>query len=261
MKLCDRIPDPEDQPDRRTRRRGIDNFEAFMKFLAPAGRGHGRRHRARRRGALRRGRLRRRATCHRCRRARARTRCSIARSCRSSRTCCCTTSGPATASGRRRPTPQEFRTPALWGCGCGGRCCTTARRPRSKTPSPCTAARPGPRVNGPPRLPADQRAALLAFLKSLEFRLQTSDFRRQTSNCSTRSFDAARAPIVIGARPAAQHHRVGRSVARFDLDRLPGLQVVALDEAQKRRILIGDARDLQRRAERRRSAGCRGAAS
>jgi CxxC motif-containing protein (DUF1111 family) len=39
MKQCDRIPDPEDQPDRRTRRRGIDNFEAFMKFLAPAGRG------------------------------------------------------------------------------------------------------------------------------------------------------------------------------------------------------------------------------
>jgi CxxC motif-containing protein (DUF1111 family) len=39
MQLCDRIPDPEDQPDRRTRRRGIDNFESFMKFLAPAGRG------------------------------------------------------------------------------------------------------------------------------------------------------------------------------------------------------------------------------
>jgi CxxC motif-containing protein (DUF1111 family) len=39
MKLCDRIPDPEDHPDPRTRRRGIDNFEAFMKFLAPAGRG------------------------------------------------------------------------------------------------------------------------------------------------------------------------------------------------------------------------------
>jgi CxxC motif-containing protein (DUF1111 family) len=39
MTLCDRIPDPEDRPDRRTRRRGIDNFEAFMKFLAPAGRG------------------------------------------------------------------------------------------------------------------------------------------------------------------------------------------------------------------------------
>jgi CxxC motif-containing protein (DUF1111 family) len=39
MKLCDRIPDPEDRPNPRTRRRGIDNFEAFMKFLAPAGRG------------------------------------------------------------------------------------------------------------------------------------------------------------------------------------------------------------------------------
>jgi CxxC motif-containing protein (DUF1111 family) len=39
MQRCDRIPDPGDQPDRRTRRRGIDNFESFMKFLAPAGRG------------------------------------------------------------------------------------------------------------------------------------------------------------------------------------------------------------------------------
>jgi len=39
MKLCDPIPDPEDRPDRRTRRRGIDNFESFMKFLAPIGRG------------------------------------------------------------------------------------------------------------------------------------------------------------------------------------------------------------------------------
>jgi CxxC motif-containing protein (DUF1111 family) len=39
MKLCDPIPDPEDRADPRTRRRGIDNFEAFMKFLAPAGRG------------------------------------------------------------------------------------------------------------------------------------------------------------------------------------------------------------------------------
>ena len=39
MKLCDPIPDPEDHADRRTRRRGIDNFEAFMKFLAAPGRG------------------------------------------------------------------------------------------------------------------------------------------------------------------------------------------------------------------------------
>ena len=39
MKLCDPIPDPEDIPDPRTRRSGIDNFESFMKFLAPPARG------------------------------------------------------------------------------------------------------------------------------------------------------------------------------------------------------------------------------
>jgi len=38
MRACDRIPDPEDVRDPRTRRRGIDNFATFMRFLAPAGR-------------------------------------------------------------------------------------------------------------------------------------------------------------------------------------------------------------------------------
>ena len=38
MRLCDPIPDPEDRRDPATRRRGIDNFESFMKFLAPIGR-------------------------------------------------------------------------------------------------------------------------------------------------------------------------------------------------------------------------------
>jgi CxxC motif-containing protein (DUF1111 family) len=36
---CDPFPDPEDRIDPATRRRGIDNFESFMKFLAPGGRG------------------------------------------------------------------------------------------------------------------------------------------------------------------------------------------------------------------------------
>jgi len=36
---CDPFPDPEDRIDPATRRRGIDNFESFMKFLAPVGRG------------------------------------------------------------------------------------------------------------------------------------------------------------------------------------------------------------------------------
>ena len=38
MLLCDRIPDPEDVTDPRTGLSGIDNFEAFMKFLAPPAR-------------------------------------------------------------------------------------------------------------------------------------------------------------------------------------------------------------------------------
>jgi CxxC motif-containing protein (DUF1111 family) len=38
-KRCDPLPDPEDRIDPATRRRGIDNFESFMRFLAPVGRG------------------------------------------------------------------------------------------------------------------------------------------------------------------------------------------------------------------------------
>jgi CxxC motif-containing protein (DUF1111 family) len=39
LRRCDPTPDPEDVPDPRTRRAAIDNFEAFMQFLAPPGRG------------------------------------------------------------------------------------------------------------------------------------------------------------------------------------------------------------------------------
>jgi CxxC motif-containing protein (DUF1111 family) len=38
MRSCDPIPDPEDRRDPATRRRGIDNFESFMRFLAPVAR-------------------------------------------------------------------------------------------------------------------------------------------------------------------------------------------------------------------------------
>ena len=38
MRACDRIGDPEDIPDPRTRRRGIDNFTSFMRFLGPVAR-------------------------------------------------------------------------------------------------------------------------------------------------------------------------------------------------------------------------------
>jgi CxxC motif-containing protein (DUF1111 family) len=39
MRRCDPIPDPEDIRDPATGRRGIDNFESFMRFLAPVARG------------------------------------------------------------------------------------------------------------------------------------------------------------------------------------------------------------------------------
>ena len=39
MLLCDPFPDPEDIRDPRSRRRGIDNFASFMRFLAPVERG------------------------------------------------------------------------------------------------------------------------------------------------------------------------------------------------------------------------------
>ncbi len=41
MRLCDVVPDPEDIRDPQTRRRGIDNFASFMRFLAPVARAGG----------------------------------------------------------------------------------------------------------------------------------------------------------------------------------------------------------------------------
>jgi CxxC motif-containing protein (DUF1111 family) len=41
MRVCDPIPDPEDRRDPVTQRRAIDNFEAFMRFLAPPARAAG----------------------------------------------------------------------------------------------------------------------------------------------------------------------------------------------------------------------------
>lgn len=40
MKRCDPLPEPEDKVERSTGRRGIDNFESFMRFLAPIPRSH-----------------------------------------------------------------------------------------------------------------------------------------------------------------------------------------------------------------------------
>ena len=40
MRQCDPFPDPEDRRDPRTGKRGIDNFESFMRLLAPLPRSH-----------------------------------------------------------------------------------------------------------------------------------------------------------------------------------------------------------------------------
>jgi CxxC motif-containing protein (DUF1111 family) len=40
LRHCDPFPDPEDVRDRSTGRRGIDNFESFMRLLAPIARSH-----------------------------------------------------------------------------------------------------------------------------------------------------------------------------------------------------------------------------
>ena len=39
MRECDQLKDPEDLVDPRTGKRAIDNFESFMRFLAPVAAG------------------------------------------------------------------------------------------------------------------------------------------------------------------------------------------------------------------------------
>ena len=58
MRVCDPFPDPEDIREPRTRRRGIDNFASFMRFLAPAGREGRERSGSGGRAGLRRNRMR-----------------------------------------------------------------------------------------------------------------------------------------------------------------------------------------------------------
>ena len=166
MKLCDKIPDPEDQPDRRTRRRGIDNFEAFMKFLAPAGRG---------------------LVDDTVRAGEALFATVGCASCHVPSLQTGSSANPlfnrkvvplfsdlllhdiGTGDGiqQQAATPLEFKTPALWGL--------RLRRPlmhdgTAATIEDAIAVHGGEAASARERaagLPADQRAALLAFLKSL----------------------------------------------------------------------------------------------
>ena len=66
----------------------------------------------------------------------------------------------------------------------------------------------------------------------------------------TRTFDAARAPIVNSPFGAAKPHAVGGVVACFDAHDLSRLELVALDEAQELAVLVADAAHDHGLAER-----------
>jgi CxxC motif-containing protein (DUF1111 family) len=166
MRVCDPIPDPEDRPDPATRRRGIDNFESFMRFLAPVPRA----------------------------RVDAETlageRTFAAIGCAACHVPSLTTGPSANPLFDRRPVPlfsdlllhdigtgdgieqaaaaaSEIRTPALWGL--------RFRRPLLHDGSAATTvdailrhrAEADTARRGFERLPSDEREALLAFLRSL----------------------------------------------------------------------------------------------
>jgi CxxC motif-containing protein (DUF1111 family) len=166
MRRCDPIPDPEDVPDPRTRRRGIDNFASFMKLLAPVGR----------------------APAHDL--VRAGEQIFAAIGCRACHVPVLTTAPSANRLFDRRPVPlfsdlllhdvgtgdgigqppaapDEIRTPALWGL--------RFRRPLLHDGSAATvtdaisrhAAEADLARQGFDRLDGHDRAALLAFLDTL----------------------------------------------------------------------------------------------
>jgi CxxC motif-containing protein (DUF1111 family) len=166
MRYCDPIPDPEDRRDPATRRRGIDNFESFMRFLAPVAR-------ARTDDATRAG-----------------ERTFAAIGCATCHVPTLTTGPSSNPLFHRRPVPlfsdlllhdigtgdgieqavataSEIRTPALWGL--------RLRRPLLHDGSAATVADAIVRHRGEAeparrafeRLPLDERDALLAFLRSL----------------------------------------------------------------------------------------------
>ena len=113
LRLCDPFPDPEDIRDPRSRRRGIDNFASFMRFLAPVERGDMNDQVRAGEQSLQPSGVRP-ATSRCWRQGPARIRCSIARERRFSPICSSTTSGPATDKQGAAET-NEIRTPALWG--------------------------------------------------------------------------------------------------------------------------------------------------
>ena len=167
MRVCDLIPDIEDKRDPRTGRRGIDNFASFMKFLAPVGRGPIGEAAQDGRTGVRRDRLRR-----------------VPRTVHADRTerqpALPPSSGPVVlgpAAARHRywrwhragcrRHPKRFARRRCGGSGSAGRSCTTAPRQRSRKPSAATRNEAELARRGYERAAESDRAALLAFLRSL----------------------------------------------------------------------------------------------
>ena len=167
MRLCDPIPDIEDKRDPRTGRRGIDNFASFMKFLAPVARGRRRRIGASRRTGVRRNRLRRMPHAVAANRAERRILSSITVRSRSSRISCCTTSGRATASRRAWRRRRRFARRHSGAFASDGRSCTMGRAATLEEAIGRHANEAELARRGFERAAESDRAALLAFLRSL----------------------------------------------------------------------------------------------
>ncbi|MCZ6751637.1 MAG: hypothetical protein O7E51_07405, partial [Acidobacteria bacterium] len=134
LRFCDPTRALEDVPDLSTGLRGIDNFEAFLRFLAPPPRGEIT-------DTARQGeQVFARTGCDACHvpvlfTGPARIRSSTGVSCRFIPIFCCTTSEPATASRKAMPWARRFVRPPYGDCASAGGCCTTAAPPQSPTPS------------------------------------------------------------------------------------------------------------------------------
>ena len=144
MRVCDPIPDTEDIPDPLTRRRGIDNFASFMRFLAPVERAPGddvTREGERVFAAIGC------ATCHVPALTTAESRNPLFDRRRVALFSDLLLHDVGTGDGIRQASAEPTRSARrrCGACATAGRCCTTARRRRSPTRSCATAAkRPAP---------------------------------------------------------------------------------------------------------------------
>ena len=145
LRFCDPIPEPEDVPELGTGRRGIDNFEAFMKFLAPPPRGPRTAQVTAGEETFRSVSAAQCATCRVSRPALISARSSTSARWRSFPISCCTTSERAMGFGRSRESPKRSGHLRCGGSAFDGHSSTMAAPRRSPTRSASMPTRPNPR--------------------------------------------------------------------------------------------------------------------